>query len=267
MDLREVPDDRFRRHPWEIARAQFFLEVLARWGGMVGPVRLLDVGAGDGYFARKLFQALPPGSQHGSQIVCFDPNYRDHHLQEARATAPAGISFTREAPAGRFDLVLLLDVVEHVPDDRLFLGSIVGDYLKDDGRVLISVPAWQALYTRHDVALGHHRRYRSAQLNELVRAVGLTVERRGGLFPTLLLPRALAKVAELVRGVRSRPGAGPVPDRAATEAGAWSAGGLVTSLVSGALAVDSWLMLAAARGNLVGAGLSAWVLCRRARPQ
>ena len=51
MDLSELPDREFLRHPWELARARFFAGELRRSGLLSGPQRLLDVGAGDGWFA------------------------------------------------------------------------------------------------------------------------------------------------------------------------------------------------------------------------
>ena len=255
MDLREIPGESFTRHPWEGARARFFTGLVAdrRLGGGQTPLQVLDVGAGDGYLAGQLLGRLPAGSA----VTCFDPFYTDAHL--ARPAQP-GLTFTRQRPDRRFDLVLLLDVVEHVPDDRAFLGEIVNNALAKGGAALISVPAWMSLYCQHDQALGHHRRYRPAELGALVSAVGLTAVAQGGLFHSLLAPRTATKLGELARGIRSRPDpAGPAVF-ADTELGRWRAGKAVTAAVNAALRVDNGLSRLAAKVGLPLPGLSVWTL-------
>jgi SAM-dependent methyltransferase len=259
MDLREIPGDSFTRHPWEAARASFFAGLVLDQGLASGaaPLQVLDVGAGDGYLAGQLLRRLPAGSE----VTCFDPFYTDQQLARP---APAGLRFTRQRPERRFDLALLLDVVEHVPDDRAFLEEIVSQALATGGAALISVPAWMALYCQHDRALGHHRRYRPAQLRSLVTAVGLTPVAQGGLFHSLLAPRTATKVRELARGVRSRPDpAGPAVF-ADTELGRWRAGKALTAAVAAALRIDNGISRLAARVRLPLPGLSVWALGRRA---
>ena len=259
MDLREVPQQEFRRHPWEVARARFFGDVANRQGPADRPLLVLDVGAGDGYLARSLLTRLPGGSQ----VVCFDPMYSDQHLARAAAAPTPGLSFARERPDRRFDLVLLLDVVEHVPDDRAFLSEIVANALAPGGSALVSVPAWMSLFSGHDLALGHHRRYRPAELRSLMDAAGLALARSGGLFHSLLLPRALAKAGELARGKRVRPDPDRVAVQADTELGRWTAGKALTGLVEMALRLDNRISQVTAAAGLGLPGLSIWALGRK----
>jgi SAM-dependent methyltransferase len=195
-------------------------------------------------------------------VHCVDAFYDEASLERARAGAPPALRFQRERPPGPFDLVLLLDVVEHLPDDRAFLREIAGD-VRPGGRVIASVPAWMALYSSHDRALGHFRRYRPAELRALLEASGLVVERAGGLFHSLLLPRALVKLGERARGVRSRPAPAEVPSRADTGLRSWRGGPLLTRAVAAALVVDTWLSGACARAQLGVPGLSVWAAARR----
>jgi SAM-dependent methyltransferase len=262
MDLREMSDDTGgeERHPWEVARARFFCDLLARRGVLATPLRVLDAGAGDGYLAGRLASMLPPGGS----VVCFDPEYTDQHLRRLRGNASAPIAFVRDIPEGAFDLLLLLDVVEHVADDSAFIAALVGEHLRGAGLVLISVPAWMALFTRHDVALGHHRRYRPAELRGLVLRAGLEPLVTGGLFHSLLIPRALEKLRELSAGVRSQPCMPFVhADRHPFGLGRWRRGGLVSRAVAAALSLDAAVSLRLATGGLDVPGLSHWALCRK----
>jgi SAM-dependent methyltransferase len=257
MDLHELPTEPFQRHPWETARARFFRDLLARQGLFDRPRRVLDVGAGDGYLARELVAAMPAGSR----AVCFDPHYTDAQL--GGGLEAGGVSFTQQRPRGSFDVILLLDVIEHVADDRGLLVESM-DALAAGGLLLVSVPAYLSLYTRHDLFLGHHRRYRPGQLRAVVTSVGLQIEAGGGLFHSLLLVRAAEKLAELGKGVRSRPEPSAFGGGDEAGVGQWKGGKGLTRAVSAMLALDNRVSAATAALRLQVPGLSTWALCRKA---
>ena len=68
----------------------------------------------------------------------------------------------RMFPADSYDLIALLDVLEHVPDDKGSLAAIF-TRLKPGGALLLTVPANPWMWSAHDVAHHHHRRYRKAR--------------------------------------------------------------------------------------------------------
>jgi SAM-dependent methyltransferase len=253
MDLAEVPGVSFRRHPWEVARARFFRRVYDEAGLLSAPRTVLDVGAGDGYVARTLAAALPVGSS----VVCFDAHYSDPDLAQYTATATTGLSFVRQQPTRRFDVLMLLDVLEHVPDDYAFLGDLVRENLAPGGSVVISVPAWQPLFSRHDEALKHYRRYSPAACRALLAGAGLSVRESGGLFHSLLLPRlARAATERLLRRLGRQP-------NAPTHLGEWRGGQALSSVLEGALAADNAVTHALRRMKWTLPGLSFWAACKR----
>jgi len=256
MDLKELPTLSFARHPWEIVRADFFIRLLGEWVTDQA-LSALDIGAGDGYFAGRLLADLPAVAR----LCCFDLAYDVAWLQGKAAGNPR-LAFTATKPEGTYGLVLMLDVLEHVDDDRGALRDTVSSFLAPGGWLLVSVPAGELLFSRHDELLGHKRRYTPARLRALVEDAGLAIVERGELFSSLLAPRALAKLGELGLG-RRHGKVSPVPSNIETSLGTWQRGPLVTSLVTAALSVDARCCRLATRLRLPWAGLSTWVLARR----
>ncbi len=165
---------------------------------------MLDVGAGDGFISRRLANALPADAR----VTCWDANYTDAHLASEAFAPGERLRFTRAVPEGTFGLALLLDVLEHVEDDLGFLREVVVPRLAPGAHALVSVPAWPALFSSHDVKLRHHRRYTPRATRAVVEGAGLEVVRAGGLFHALLLPRAAQVVLERARR-RSERAEGP----------------------------------------------------------
>jgi hypothetical protein len=251
MDLRELPAGTFRRHPWEVARADFFAAIVRRHSSK--PVDVLDVGAGDGYLASKLITVLP----RGSRVACFDSKYTDAHIEAFSRTAPGGVVFTRELAQSPVDWLLLLDVIEHVLDDLAFLGELVSTRLVPGGSALLSVPAWPALFSRHDEVLGHYRRYRPAEFATVVRQSGLVEVDGGSLFSSLLVPRTLSKVLEpLKKGANAQASAGA--PQAVTDASNWQGGWFATAALTAALEADTRACRAAERLGARLPGLTLW---------
>jgi 2-polyprenyl-3-methyl-5-hydroxy-6-metoxy-1,4-benzoquinol methylase len=258
MDLRELPAVPFARHPWEIARARFFVRVVKECLRGSGRARILDAGAGDGYLASELVRALPTGSS----VVCLDPHYSEDQLTELARRSGGALRFTRSLSDERFDLLLLLDVIEHVPDDADFVSRLASAHLDSGGGALISVPAWQALFTRHDVVLGHYRRYRPRQLDAVLARAGLQRLDGGSLFATLLLPRLATKCAELARGMRSAADGAP-PEHATTSTATFRGGRYLSAAATWVLDRDASAARALSRRGVALPGLSAWVLGRK----
>ena len=228
MDLSERPQDASqleRRHPWEVARFRFFQQVLL--DGQLEPRRVLDAGAGDAWFAQQLLSYLSADAT----VTCWDAHYTPETIASLRAAASPRAQFTKDRPSERYDLIMLLDVLEHVERDREFLAALLRENLAANGSVLVSVPAWQALFTSHDTRLRHHRRYRPSAALQLIEQSGLSIVRRGGLFHSLLLPRVAEKARELL-----------VPNQTAADAAPpsldWQRGAVVTRAIDLALSAD-----------------------------
>lgn len=137
---------------------------------------LVDVGAGSGIFTKAFLSAWPVSS---AQAYAVDVDYPD-----ARLGVDDGVQFVRRLPKGIVPThLLLLDVLEHVDNDFEFLREWV--IAAAPGSVFfVTVPAFQFLWSEHDVFLGHKRRYTLTELERLVSRVGLVVLHSRYLFAT-----------------------------------------------------------------------------------
>ncbi|QWV95139.1 class I SAM-dependent methyltransferase [Geomonas oryzisoli] len=243
MDLKEAQTGNLIRHPWETSRLDALQEILSEF--LTPGMRVLDIGCGDGFVAESLCKEMP-----GIKITAVDTHLSDEQVRNFTVNK-AEISFRKELPEqGRFDLALLLDVLEHIEEDAPFLKNVVHRYLASKGLVLVTVPAFQGLFSCHDTFLGHYRRYSLPQLLHLVEGAGLKVRRSGYLFSTLLLPKLV--LFKLL-----------APADAPGGVGQWSRGALITSLVHLVLKLDNKLLFAAGRLGIKIPGLTGWVLCEK----
>jgi 2-polyprenyl-3-methyl-5-hydroxy-6-metoxy-1,4-benzoquinol methylase len=244
VDLSERSGSVTRRHPWETARVTAVQQIVAGLG--LERPRVLDVGSGDGYLVQALHRAL-----RFADVVA-----QDIHLTDALAAelSRPGVEFVRELtdPSYRADLILLMDVLEHVESPVDFLAQLARERLSPDGRIVITVPAFQLLFTDHDRALKHFRRYQRDELIRDARSAGLTVLDSGYLFASLLPPRALSALRERLWPRR----------QAAHGVGNWQGPSLVTQLLHGVLALDGRLCLAARARGVVVPGLTVWLTCK-----
>ncbi|MDH4264923.1 MAG: class I SAM-dependent methyltransferase [Deltaproteobacteria bacterium] len=145
MDLIEVNASNNFRHPWELSRCDSLLRILRKIGRNI---QYADIGAGDLFFAKALSKITT------RPVYAVDPYFKNN-------SSIKNIIFLKdfnEIPQKCLDFLLLMDVLEHVEDERALLSSLT-DKLKHSGRILVTVPAFKFLYSHHDCFLRHYRRY------------------------------------------------------------------------------------------------------------
>ena len=176
---------------WFVGKRDLVARLLHRFGPPRRPLLILDAGCGGGQTLVDLASfGTCIGADYDRSAVAFTTGRGIRCAVQADCQRPP---FRR----GRFDVVLLLDTLEHVPDDVRALGEL-GALLKPDGRLVITVPAHPWLFGVHDRALGHVRRYDEARLRRVVRRAGLRICHLTGyntvLFPAVAVWRTLCRV-------------------------------------------------------------------------
>ena len=144
---------------------RFLVDTVRREADAERPV--LDFGAGTGLHARAL-------RAYGLDITCVEPHpaLRGQLNLDGITT----VASLEQCEAERFGTVYSLNVLEHIEDDAAILREI-RDRLRPGGRLVLYVPAFNLLFTEMDRRVGHVRRYRRQELEELVCSTGFRVLR------------------------------------------------------------------------------------------
>jgi len=155
---------------------------LRRMVRSLGARRILDIGAGSGFFSRHLL------AEAGAQsALCVDIGYASDR-DDSEDGKP--VLYRRDTGPTDCDLVLMMDVLEHVDDDR----GLVRHYaakVSSGAHFLVTVPAFRFLWSGHDVFLEHKRRYRLGEIETTLRDAGLQVV-RGAYYFGFVFPLAAA---------------------------------------------------------------------------
>jgi SAM-dependent methyltransferase len=184
-------------HWWFRGRRAFLERLLGTLNLPEQSTRLLEVGCGTGGNLALL-------QQFGRlDAVEFDPAARV--AAEAKAGFPIGfceLPSRIDAAEKSYDVVALLDVLEHVDEDVNSLKAVAAK-AREGGYVVITVPAHPWLWSAHDDVHHHKRRYTRRTLKQTIAQAGLSLESIGA-FNMLLLPAALAqRAAKRLLGDRS----------------------------------------------------------------
>lgn len=247
MDLIEITNNS-NRHPWEDARriiASKFISSRKKKN-----IKLLDVGSGDAYLADDFTKKF-----HNCHSYCVDTGYTSEIKNKIENTYKNNnlnlYSSLKDVDVNTIDIVTLLDVIEHVPNDVDFLNSIISQpYINNDTFFIITVPAYQSLFSRHDELLKHYRRYSLPKLKETVTKCDLKFIDSGYFFFTLLIPRIIKKISSK-------------SDEKLDNLGTWKGGKLTTTIIKSILLFDYKIGRVFKFIGINLPGLSCYIICQK----
>ena len=182
------------RHWWYRGRRRVLHAELDRVA-LVPDARILDAGCGSG---RMLDELRARGTVMGIDADAGAVAATRRRGHAARRCAIERMPFADAS----FDLVTCLDVIEHTPDDRRTLREL-RRVTRPGGTLVVTVPAYQALWSAHDVVNGHYRRYRLPELRAAAQEVGWWHVRDSYFNAFLLGPAAVVRLTRRRSGADS----------------------------------------------------------------
>jgi SAM-dependent methyltransferase len=128
--------------------------------------KILDFGAGYGYFAKLLRE------KKDLNITCIEIDEElNHHCQNLDFTVFEDLEHTDDE---KFDFIYSLNVLEHIENDKEIL-LLLKNKLNENGKIFIYVPAFKILYSSFDKKIGHFRRYRKKDLTSFLSQNGFEI--------------------------------------------------------------------------------------------
>ena len=147
-------------------------------------LQILDVGCADGVYFDHF-------GQYG-QVSGLEP---DDAIYSGENPKVFNLTLNDYQTRELFDVILMLDVLEHIEDDQ---GSIdkIHSMLSAGGSLILTVPAHQWLWTRHDQLNQHCRRYAKPAITRLFDPALWQIEKTSYLFASLVLPKLMTRLLE-----------------------------------------------------------------------
>ena len=181
------------RHWWYRARRKILAELIRREVRLPADARILEIGCGTGHNLQML-----AGFGHVDGLELDEEAAALSEKRLGRKVMRSPLPELDQVP-DNYDLIGAFDVIEHIDDDGAALAAIATK-LKPAGKFMMTVPAHPWMWTAHDVANHHKRRYSKRALRSLIENSPMKLERLG-YFNSLLFPVAIAeRAASKLRG-------------------------------------------------------------------
>jgi SAM-dependent methyltransferase len=180
---------------WFIHRNNCIIEAIRKYPP--GEI-LFELGGGNGCVSKCV-------QNNGFDVVLLEPSIEGVHNALRRGVVNVICSTFEDAQVKRNSIpaIGIFDVLEHVPDDRRFIMDIK-EMLRRNGRLYITVPAYNLLWSKEDVFAGHFRRYTLPRVSALLQHAGFAIEYATYFFSPLVLPLFLLRTIPHAFGVRGR---------------------------------------------------------------
>jgi len=181
-------------HWWFSARQKIVMDVIEHQLSLSRGATVLDIGCGTGAILAEFSkQYRAYGTDTSALAIKFCH-------QRGLSNALCCTLDTFPHPELKFDLVTMLDVIEHIDDDAATLQQ-AARFINPGGHLLVTVPAYQFLWSHHDALNHHKRRYTRSGLRKVLEKSGFAVEMISYyntlLFPTALLERLVEKFVKM----------------------------------------------------------------------
>lgn len=238
----------YNRHPWETSRKNVLHTFLLQ-SEIIFPInRIVDIGSGDAFVIHTLVD-----KNLAKEYFAIDIEYTPEviaQLKENNNNSKVVYlqnieEYLQKFPADDSTLFLCMDVLEHLENEKIILDNLNHN---PKNFYFFAVPAFQSVFSSHDVLLGHFRRYTSKQLEKLLISNQFTILDKGYYFSSLLLFRNIDKIVK--------------KDKDASIDN-WDGSKTKTKIINGILAADFKMSLILKKLGITIPGLSTYCLCKK----
>lgn len=250
MDINETGRVLKSRHPWELSRTKCTLGAVSRYLSAIhkddrGKL-YINVGAGDLYFDHALLKEYEK-----DVVYAVDIGYQSG--EESNNQKEKKFRCLEEIEENDFDYAIMMDSLEYMEDDVEYVKEL-GGKVKEGGYLFFTVPAFQKLYSEHDVIVKNLRRYDRKSFGKMIGGIsGLKVVEQHYFYFSLLCVRWIQKALHMKID----------PEHKVTTGWSFGEKSLVTKLVTGCLNLDFMIGRALSRHKIFLPGLSLLVVCKK----
>ncbi len=180
----------YNRHPWETSRKNVLYTFLKQSKINFPIERIVDIGSGDAFVIHTLLEKGLANEYYAidtaytpeviAQLKKNNNNSKVHYFQDLK-------EYLSKITDNKPTLFLCMDVLEHLEDEKIILEDLIQK--SNDNYYFFAVPAFQSVFSSHDVLLGHYRRYTLQQLENVLVKNQFTIIDKGYYFTSLLIFR------------------------------------------------------------------------------
>lgn len=197
MDLTEFDrlfdKENYKRHPWEISRRDVLFKLLKSSKIKFPVKRIVDIGGGDAFIINEIYKQklaeeyFTIDTAYSPEIISqLKANYRENPIQYVQNLT----DYLNNFPSEENVLFLCMDVLEHLENENVILNHLT----QKNNYFLFAVPAFQSVFSNHDVLLGHYRRYNLKQLQNVLKQHNFQIQEKGYYFTSLLFVRWIESI-------------------------------------------------------------------------
>lgn len=197
MDLTEFDrlfdKENYKRHPWEISRKKVLFKLLSASEIKFPIKRIVDIGGGDAYIINEIFkhnlaeEYFTIDTAYSPEIIAqLKMNYGENAIHYVQNLT----DYFNMFPAEENVLFLCMDVLEHLEKEDEILKHLT----HRNNYFLFAVPAFQTVFSQHDVLLGHYRRYNLQELKKVLQHYQFQIKDNGYYFSSLLWVRWIESI-------------------------------------------------------------------------
>lgn len=201
VEAQKIKSTTFLRHPWELSRLaiiESMIKTITNDCENHAEINIIDIGSGDLFVLSELNKIHKFKSLTGIDIGYDNKTLSALNVKNSFSNLRVANNYEGlELNQNEQYLILLMDVLEHVEDDKKFIDDLKKQFFKlDNVTIIVTVPSFQSLFCSHDKVLFHYRRYTNRQLSQRFSQTGLKICDNGYFFLTPMIFRIVRVLYE-----------------------------------------------------------------------